>query len=274
MRTREQLISLRIVHVTIMFATALLIYQFSQWDDGLWLPISVLAIIGPFRPGMSINKAQQRVLGSLAGLFLSLIIWVLLYYNYNLLVIIALVLIYCVAFSVLQDYSYFIMLVTIMLCLNFDYMNLFFNNEISYLANRGMCVLAGVTLCQFYEYFVFRHYYADGQALVEKEKLDLLLIDIWHKVNQMGDQRKIVVADLNECIAPLLSGLSQLAELKESCRHGYNSQQQTLALAEHYEVKLQTMYNWLSTLGFKLITINPRLAINDDAILLPAEVEN
>lgn len=113
--TREQLIQLRIIHVTILFALALFIYQWSEWSDALWIPISVLAIIGPFRPGLTINKAKQRVLGSIAGLLISILIWFLIHYNYNLLVIIALLLVCGVAFAALQEYTYFIMLVTVML---------------------------------------------------------------------------------------------------------------------------------------------------------------
>ena len=33
--------------------------------------------------GLTINKAKQRVLGSIAGLLISILIWFLIHYNYN-----------------------------------------------------------------------------------------------------------------------------------------------------------------------------------------------
>jgi hypothetical protein len=253
MRTREQLIQLRIIHVTVLFAVALFIYQWSQWSDGLWVPISVLAIIGPFRPGLTINKAKQRVLGSIAGLLISILVWFFIHYNYNLLVIIALLLVCAVAFTALQEYTYFIMLVSVMLCVNFDYMNLFFNNEIVYIANRGMCVLTGVFLCQFFEYFVFKHSYSNAQALVEKEQIDGLVINTWNRINQFTPGDKEASIELTKCLDALLLRLEQLRELKESCQYSYSEQQQTLQLIEHYELKLISSINWISSLGGKLL---------------------
>ena len=245
---REQLIALRILHVTLMFASSIFLYQFSQWDDGLWIPISVLAISGPFRPGMTLHKAKQRLLGSLVGLGLSLGVWLLLYANNNLLVPIALLLMYGVAFTLLNNYSYFIAIVSMLLCLNFDYMNLAFNNEVSYLLNRGMCVLAGVSLCLFFEYFIFQRYYVNATAMVNHERLDALLFATWQQLQPTHE--KIPRSTVDSCLSNLLVELRELAELSESCRHGFSSQQQTLALARTYEVKLHALCTWISASGF------------------------
>lgn len=266
MLSREQLIHLRIVHVVIMLATGLFIYQYSQWEDGLWIPISVIAIIGPFRPGLTINKAKQRVLGTIAGLLLSVIIWFIIHYNYNLLVIICLILIYGVAFAALHEYTYFIMLVSIMLCINFDYMNLFFNNEIIYVANRGMCVLTGVCICQFYEYFIFRHAYRNAVALVEKEKLDKLIIDGWQTINALSEH-KIAVSQLNQLLSPLVAAQSELAEFKESCVHSYSEQLETLELIERYQLKLDSAYQLISSLGYKLMSGRLHHLLQDTAAI-------
>lgn len=266
MRTREQLIHLRIIHVVVMLATALFIYQFSQWDDALWIPITVLAIIGPFSPGLSINKAKQRVLGSIAGLLLSLIFWLVIHYNYNLLVPLAVVLIYCVAYTLLQEYTFFIMLVTIMLCINFDYMNLFFNNEIFYLISRGLCVLTGVIICQFYEYYVFRSSYANATSLVQKERLDNEIVTAWNKIRLISSESPLVaVSDLNNCIAPLLKSLEELKQLKESCLQSYSEQGATLVLIANYQEKLLSLYKWISLQAFDLITTNRQQAIDEDS---------
>ena len=263
MRTREQLIHLRIIHVVAMLATALFIYQFSQWDDALWIPITVLAIIGPFSPGLSINKAKQRVLGSIAGLLLSLIFWLVIHYNYNLLVPLAVVLIYFVAYTLLQEYTFFIMLVTIMLCINFDYMNLFFNNEIFYLISRGLCVLTGVIICQFYEYCVFKSSYANATCLVQKERLDTQIVSAWQQINSLvSEGRPALVTELNQCLAPLASSLTELQQLKDSCQHSYSEQGETLILIEHYQEKLTSIYKWISLQGFNLLQSEPQQAIS------------
>lgn len=265
MRTREQLIHLRIIHVVIMLATALFIYQFSLWDDALWIPITVLAIIGPFSPGLSISKAKQRVLGSIAGLLLSLIFWLIIHYNYNLLVPLAVVLIYCVAYSLLQEYTFFIMLVTIMLCINFDYMNLFFNNEIFYLISRAMCVLVGVIICQFYECLVFKHSYINAIGLVKKEHLDDVIVNAWQQIRVLSSSApQVSVNDLNKCIAPLISSLNDLKQLKESCLHSYSEQGETLILIANYQEKLLSIYKWISLQAFGLITSNRQQALDED----------
>lgn len=266
MHSREQLIHLRIIHVVVMLATAVFIYQFSRWDDALWIPITVLAIIGPFSPGLSINKAQQRVLGSLAGLVLSLIFWLIIHYSYNLLVPLAVVLIYCVAYTLLQKYTFFIMLVTIMLSINFDYMNLFFNDEISYLVIRGMCVLVGVIICQFYEYLVFKSSYVNATSLVQKERLDTEIVTAWHQIRLLSStSQQVAVSDLNDCIAPLLKSLEELKQLKESCLQSYSEQGSTLALIANYQEKLLSIYKWISLQAFDLITINRQQAIDEDS---------
>lgn len=266
MRSREQLIHLRIIHVIVMIATALFIYQFSQWDNAVWIPITVLAIIGPFSPGLSINKAKQRVLGSIAGLLLSLIFWLVIHYNYNLLVPLAVVLIYCVAYTLLQEYTFFIMLVTIMLCINFDYMNLFFNNEIAYLVSRGMCVLVGVIICQFYEYLVFKSSYANAISLVQKERLDSEIVTAWNQIRLLSSESpQVAVSDMNNCIAPLLKSLEDLKQLKEACLHSYSEQGATLILIANYQEKILSIYKWISLQAFDLITTNRQQAIDEDS---------
>lgn len=254
MRTREQLIHLRIVHVVIMITTAFFAYQYSNWPDALWIPISVLAIIGPFSPGLSIGKAKQRMIGSIAGLLLSVIIWLFLQYNPNLLPIIAVVLIYCLAFCILQEYTYFIMLVSVMLCVNYDYMNLFFKTEITFLSNRAICVLTGIFICQFYEYFIFKHSYNNAVSLVESERLDKLIVTSWDCFNSLANKdSKISPEDIDLCINPILIELSRLRDLKNSFVNSYSKQDETLKLIARYEEKLNSIYYWISSQGYAVL---------------------
>lgn len=265
MRTREQLIHLRIIHVVIMLATALFIYQFSQWDDGLWIPITVLAIVGPFSPGLTINKARQRVIGSIAGLLLSFVLWFFIHFNYTLLVPIAIVLIYWVAYSLLQNYTYFIMIVSILLCINFDYMNLFFNNEVVYLINRSLCVLVGVIICQFYEYFVFKRYYNNATSLVEKEKYDQQIIDCWQSIKSMADNSgEHNLVRINQVLAPLVNSKNELAMLAETCQYSYSQQYDTIALITLYHEKINAMFNWGTSVAYDLMQQTTKQLLSDD----------
>lgn len=275
MRTREQIIHLRIVHVVIMIATAFFVYQFSNWSDALWIPISVLAIIGPFSPGLSIGKAKQRTIGSIAGLLLSVIIWFVLQYNPNLLVFIAVILVYFIGFTVVKEYTYFIMLVTIMLCVNFDYMNLFFNNEIVFLTNRSICVLTGVIICQFYEYFIFRHSYDNATCFIDESRLNNLIVDSWNEFNLLANRSTPVSsAELDLCINGIVVELSKLDKLKATFTGSYGDQEKTIHLIEHYEEKLQSIYYWMSSQAYDIMqakTSTPLL--NDDEINLFDEEE-
>lgn len=262
MRSYQQLVNLRIRHVVIMLATAVFIYQYSQWDDALWIPISVLAIIGPFRPGLSVNKAKERVIGSLAGLLLSMVVWLIIHYSYSLLPVIAILLVYCIAFCVLRQYTYFILLVTVMLCINFDYLNLSFNNELTYVVNRGICVLTGITICLAYEYWIFRPSYTNSVGLVESERLDKLITSSWSQIKYFAEHHEAIsVANLNQCLSSLAHELESLSELKLSCQSSYSKQDLTIELIERYEHKLSAIFIWLSKNGFKLLTADQNLSI-------------
>lgn len=254
MHTREQLIHKRIIHVVIIIVTAFFIAQFCNWSDALWICISALAIIGPFSPGGSINKAKQRLLGSIAGLLLSVFIWLFFQYFPNTLPVVTVFLIYGVAFCLLQEYTFFIMLVSIMLCVNFDYMNLFFNTEVAFLFNRIICVFTGVAICQFYEYFVFRHSY-NNIVLVEKERLDQLIISRWECINKYAVCREDVDAtDIDKCINPIIQEMARLEELKADCKHSYSDNTATILLIDNYLEKLSSIYLWLSSQAYNVIS--------------------
>jgi len=250
---REKLINIRIIHITLMFMTALFIYQYVQWEDALWIPITVVAIIGPFRPGYSIDKAKQRILGSIAGLLLSLIISVFLHYNYFLLSVTAVVLIYFTAFTALLQYRYFIMMVTIMLCINFNFINLAINSEVTYLVNRFICVFTGIFICQFFEYFIFKRYYTNAVALVDKENIEDMLDDTTKKFEALKKAKKANHDDLIKCIEPLSVKLMELNELKESSLSGYSDQSQTLKLIDYYSKKINGTIRYISLSAFSLL---------------------
>jgi hypothetical protein len=100
---------------------------------------------------------------------------------------------------------------------------------------------------------VFKASYANAIALVEKEKLDEMIVASWESIRKLGDKTSIRVEEIDNCLAPLIGALGELNELKESCEHSYSDQQQTLELIERYQIKLNSAYSLGSDLGYKLL---------------------
>lgn len=248
MYSREQLIRLRILHVVLMIATGIFAYQYLQLDDGLWIPISIIAIVGPFAPGLAISKAKQRVIGTICGLGVSLILWTFIHYFPDSLIFISLILIYFVGLTAILTYTYFIFLVSIMLTLSFDYMNLFINNEISYIVNRMMCVLIGVIICQFYEFVIFKYFYTNAVTLVESERLNGLIQEINQKLDGI-----CLINVCNTYLSKINVEITELNELRLSATSGYSQQELLIKQIDYYLIQLNKLHNKLMTHGAKLI---------------------
>jgi uncharacterized membrane protein YccC len=155
----------RILQVVGLIVLSLLVAQVLQWDQGLWVAVSVTAIIGPFSASLTVEKSRNRIIGTIAGLLIATVLEIYLRYNYQAVFIVGILLAYILGFTVQQNYRYFIMVVTVAICLNFEYMNLPFTSfePISFLIARFMAVLAGISLFLFIQKYV----YGDHNAKVE-----------------------------------------------------------------------------------------------------------
>ncbi|MBT8615608.1 FUSC family protein [Polynucleobacter paneuropaeus] len=156
---------IRILQVVWLIVLSLLVAQVLQWDQGLWVAVSVTAIIGPFSTSLTVEKSRNRIIGTIAGLLIATVLEIYLRYNYQAVFIVGILLAYILGFTVQQNYRYFIMVVTVAICLNFEYMNLPFTSfePISFLIARFMAVLAGISLFLFIQKYV----YGDHNAKVE-----------------------------------------------------------------------------------------------------------
>ena len=156
---------IRILQVVWLIVLSLLVAQVLQWDQGLWVAVSVTAIIGPFSASLTVEKSRNRIIGTIAGLLIATVLEIYLRYNYQAVFIVGILLAYILGFTVQQNYRYFIMVVTVAICLNFEYMNLPFTyfEPISFLIARFMAVLAGISLFLFIQKYV----YGDHNAKVE-----------------------------------------------------------------------------------------------------------
>lgn len=156
----EKLVAARIWQIVNLFAVSIFIYQFTQWPQALWIPITIMAITGPFKSELTTRKALERALGTTAGLLITIMVLFFLHYNYILVFLFGVFLTWCVAFSMSQSYKYFIMFITIIISINFAYLNLpeVVYNETSFITNRGMGVLIGIILFFIFELMIYRHY--------------------------------------------------------------------------------------------------------------------
>ncbi|WP_119343433.1 FUSC family protein [Facilibium subflavum] len=163
---QEKLIRLRIWQIISLFAFSIFLYQFAQWQQGIWVVISVTAIIGPFYSGLTINKALQRAGGTLAGLMISFLLMLFLRYNDQLLFIIGIILTWFVAFAMAQEYKYFIMLVTVIICINFAYLNIPYIDYslLHYVATRGMGVFIGILVFLIFEYLIYHNHHSQKSS--------------------------------------------------------------------------------------------------------------
>ncbi len=162
---------IRILQVTCLIVVALLVVKLTQWEQGLWVAVSITAIVGPFSTSLSLEKSRNRIIGTIAGLLLATILEMFLRYFYQFVPIVGVLLAYCLGFALQQNYRYFIMVVTVVVCLNFEYMNLPFTSfePLSFLVARFIAVTLGIALFLFIQKYIYGEKNA-RQELVESTR--------------------------------------------------------------------------------------------------------
>jgi|GEM_PF-1871429 len=162
---------IRILQVTCLIVVALLVVKLTQWEQGLWVAVSITAIVGPFSTSLSLEKSRNRIIGTIAGLLLATILEMFLRYFYQFVPIVGVFLAYCLGFALQQNYRYFIMVVTVVVCLNFEYMNLPFTSfePLSFLVARFIAVTLGIALFLFIQKYIYGEKNA-RQELVESTR--------------------------------------------------------------------------------------------------------
>ncbi len=155
----------RILQVIGLIVLSLFVAEFTQWQQGLWIAVSITAIIGPFSPSLTLEKARNRIIGTVAGLLLATLLEIFLRYNYQVVFIVSVLWAYLLGFTAQQNYRLFIMFVTVAVCLNYEYMNLPFTSfePITFLVARFIAVLIGIALFLFVQKYI----YGDNNARQE-----------------------------------------------------------------------------------------------------------
>lgn len=200
----------RKLQVVGLIVASLLIAQILQWDQALWVAVTVTALIGPFSTSLAIEKSRNRIIGTIAGLLIATVLEIFLRYNYQTVFIVGILLAYILGFTVQQNYRYFITVVTVAICLNFEYMNLPFTSfePISFLIARFMAVLTGISMFLLIQ----KYFFGAKNARIELEEATIALANyIQSCLSQyLSDQSKRVIPPVD-----LAMGLASHAEAFE-----------------------------------------------------------
>lgn len=147
----------RVSQITVLVAVSFLFYQLSNWQHAIWVVISTVVVAGPFSTFLSFEKAQFRFVGTLIGLLVACGVEYYLMFNPSHLPVLAVILAFVAGYMATQSYRYFIIVITLTVCLVFSYMNTPYTSltPVSFLIDRAMGVSVGVLIFFVMQRFVF-----------------------------------------------------------------------------------------------------------------------
>ncbi|MDC0534173.1 FUSC family protein [Francisellaceae bacterium] len=247
----EKLLNKRIFHVSAIIAFGLFLAQILEWPQATWIPISILAIIGPFRPGMTIDKSKQRMLGTIAGLLLTVISSEIIRHFPLILIPLIIVIIFFYAYVAFDPdkYKYMIMMTTLFIGTNYAYMNPPFYGEFSLFLNRLIAVFAGVAIYLFAEVFIFKRHYNNATCIIEHEAVNELVHETSQNILKTYYKQSFNIQSLNTQLSKILQKKSDLLAHKKSSLQGLSQQDKTLELIEFYIQKLDRCIVNLKDIG-------------------------
>lgn len=147
----------RVNQMTLLLAVSFLFYQWTNWQHGIWVVISTAVVAGPFSTFLSFEKAQFRFVGTLVGLVIACGVEYYLKFNPSHLPVVAVIIAFVAGFMATKSYRYFIIVITLCVCLGFGYMNMPYTSltPVLFLVDRAMGVFAGVLIFFAMQQFVF-----------------------------------------------------------------------------------------------------------------------
>ena len=155
----------RINQITILIGISFVLYELTNWEQGIWILISTVVVAGPFSTFLSYEKGKDRFLGTMVGLVVASLIEYYLRFNPAQLPVVAVMLAFVAGFMATRPYKYFIIMITVCTCMGYTYMNIPYTtfSPMSFLVDRGMGVFAGVLIFFLLQRFVF----GDGNSRLE-----------------------------------------------------------------------------------------------------------
>ena len=147
----------RVNQITILAGASFLFYAISGWNEAIWILFSTLVVAGPFNTFLGFGKAKDRFLGTLVGVFIAFCLESLLRFVPSILPIVAYCIAFIVGFMATRPYKYFIIMITVCVCLSYTYMNAPYTSftPILFVIDRTLGVFVGVLIFLLFQKFVF-----------------------------------------------------------------------------------------------------------------------
>lgn len=147
----------RVNQITILVGASFLFYQITGWEQGIWVLISTLMVAGPISTFLSYEKAKDRFLGTLVGVWVAFLLEKFLHIFPAFLPLAAFLIALLIGFMVTRPYKYFIIVITICTCMTYTYMNMPFTpfEPASFVVDRSLGVFFGVLIFLVLQQFVF-----------------------------------------------------------------------------------------------------------------------
>lgn len=147
----------RVNQITILVGVSFLFYEFSNWQQAIWVVLSTVVVAAPFSTFLSFEKARNRFLGTLVGLVCAFFVEYYLRFNPDQLPVVGVLIAFVAGFMVTKSYRYFIILVTLCTCLGYTYMNVPYTSfaPMSFLIDRAIGVFFGVLIFLLMQQYVF-----------------------------------------------------------------------------------------------------------------------
>ena len=158
----------RVNQITLLIAVSFLFYEFTNWEQGVWVVLSTTVVAAPFSTFLSFDKAKSRFLGTLVGLVVAAGVEYYLRFNPAQLPVVAFIIALIAGFMATKPYRHFIIIITLCTCLGYTYMNMPYTSfaPMSFLVDRAMGVFVGVLIFFVMQTFVF----GDGNSKLELQE--------------------------------------------------------------------------------------------------------
>ncbi|WED44087.1 FUSC family protein [Legionella cardiaca] len=156
---RKQLGYARFIHLILIYTLGLLSYVLLTVPHKWWILLTVLVISSGLEPGLMVDRALQRIKGTLLALTLMIPLLYLLQVNYRLIPVIFIgsavgMVVASLNFRRYDICVFFITLFALLLT-GTTFTDLILESPIEMVTNRGICTFIGIAIVLIGDYFLF-----------------------------------------------------------------------------------------------------------------------
>ena len=145
----------RYIQIVFMCMLGQTIYLYTNIPHNSWIVISVCTVYSGFNAGTVIKRAYHRLIGTIAGVSLVVIIWHFIHLDYRLLIIFTTLVISVMVFCITLPYNRFIIISTVFSDITMEWSNSSSFSVYYYVMDRLICIAIVFSLCIIAEYFWF-----------------------------------------------------------------------------------------------------------------------